>query len=160
MTVLVVSDSHGRNDNLERAILQVRPDIIYHLGDAQGYENELRTGCGCPLFYVRGNCDCGSDAPVYQVTRLGSHRIFLTHGDRYGVKYSNAELITAAEEHDCDVAIYGHTHWPELVKADGITILNPGSISLPRQPGRIPTFATIDVDKNGELHFTINEMKP
>lgn len=160
MTVLVVSDSHGRNENLERAILQVRPDMIYHLGDAQGYENELRTGCGVPLFYVRGNCDWGSDAPIYQVTKLGSHRIFLTHGDRYGVKYSNEELINAAMQHDCDVAIYGHTHWPELVKADGMTVLNPGSISLPRQPGRIPTFATIDVDKNGELHYTINEMKP
>ena len=46
-----------------------------------------------------------------------------------------------------------------LVEADGITIMNPGSISLPRQPGRIPTFATIDVDKEGELHFTINELK-
>lgn len=39
MTVLVVSDSHGRQENLDRVILQVRPDMIYHLGDAQGYEN-------------------------------------------------------------------------------------------------------------------------
>ena len=157
--VLVVSDSHGRQENLDRVILQVRPDMIYHLGDAQGYENEIRTGCGVPFFYVRGSWDWGSDEPLYQVTSLGNHKVFLTHGHMYDVKYSNYELIKAAKQHGCDVALYGHTHWPELVEADGITIMNPGSISLPRQPGRIPTFATIDVDKEGELHFTINELK-
>ena len=158
--VLVVSDSHGRQENLDRAIIQTQPDIIYHLGDAQGYEDEIRAECGVPFFYVRGNCDWGSDAPLYQVTSLGKHKIFLTHGHMYHVKYSYYDLIEAAQKEGCDVAIYGHTHIPELVQADGMTILNPGSISLPRQPDRIPTFATIDVDRDGELHFTINEMKP
>ncbi|MQN01776.1 MAG: metallophosphoesterase [Lachnospiraceae bacterium] len=159
MRVLVVSDSHGRNENLNRVVLQVRPDLIYHLGDAQQSEDVLRTGLGVPLFYVRGNCDWGNE-PLYRVTTLGNHRIFLTHGHRYGVDYSNADLIKAAEERDCDVAIYGHTHVPELTQYNGMTVLNPGSISLPRQPGRIPTYAVIDVDREGELHFTINELLP
>ncbi len=28
---------------------------------------------------------------------------------------------------DCEVVVYGHTHWPELVSVEGIWIVNPGS---------------------------------
>ena len=157
--VLVVSDSHGIQSNLYRTVMRTQPDIIYHLGDAVGFEDEIRSECGVPIYYVRGNCDFGSDAPIYQVTSLGRHKIFLTHGHMYNVKYSDHDLICAAMKEGCDTVIFGHTHIPELIRTDGMTIINPGSISLPRQPGRIPTYATIDVDSEGELHFTINELK-
>ena len=41
----------------------------------------------------------------------------------------------------------------------GVDIYNPGSISLPRQDGRMPTFMVIDVDGKGEWHVTLNEFK-
>ncbi len=56
------------------------------------------------------------------------------------------------------MAIYGHTHMPEIEEENGVVIYNPGSISLPRQAGHQPTFMILDVDKNGELHAAINAL--
>ena len=48
------------------------------------------------------------------------------------------------EMHDVDVVMYGHTHVPFIEIGDDMTILNPGSISYPRQAGRKPTFLLMD----------------
>ena len=159
MRLLVISDTHGIHTHVRDVIKRVQPDLMYHLGDAQGMEDELIALAGCPCECVRGNCDWGSSLPAYVVTTLGSHRVFITHGHMYDVKFSMWTLVNAAKEKDCDVAMYGHTHYPALLEKDGVTILNPGSISLPRQPGREPSFAVCDVDNEGELHFNINYLK-
>ena len=36
---------------------------------------------------------------------------------------------------------------------DDVTILNPGSISYPRQPGRKPTFLIMEIDEEGQAHY-------
>ena len=42
MRVLLVSDSHGRNQNMEKVIRKVSPiDLLIHLGDLEGSEVEL-----------------------------------------------------------------------------------------------------------------------
>ena len=38
-------------------------------------------------------------------------------------------------------------------------VVNPGSITQPRQDGRRPTFCVCDVDPAGDLHFTVNYIK-
>ena len=48
-----------------------------------------------------------------------------------------------------DVVMYGHTHVPYIEIGDDVTILNPGSISYPRQPGRKPTFLIMEIDEEG-----------
>lgn len=53
----------------------------------------------------------------------------------------------------------GHTHRPYLEQDKGITVLNPGSLSYPRQEGRKPSYMIMDLDRNGEAHFTINYIK-
>ena len=40
--------------------------------------------------------------------------------------------IYAAEENDCIAVCYGHTHVPGCEDFSGITLLNPGSLSQPR----------------------------
>ena len=64
-------------------------------------------------------------------------------------------LVEAAKEKGADVVFYGHTHVPELTYEDDITIVNPGSISYPRQDGRHPSYVVIDVDSQGDLHFNL-----
>jgi len=39
---------------------------------------------------------------------------------------------------------------PELIA------INPGSLSYPRQEGRRRSYIIMDLDKNGDAHFTIN----
>ncbi len=160
--VLIVSDTHGRQENFQKVVDKVMPDRVLHLGDCERCEFEIEEIAGCPVEFVRGNCDFASASPNETIVTLGRHQAFLTHGHLYEVKYNNQRLASAAEAEGCDVAMYGHTHMPELttetVRGSGkeITVLNPGSISQPRQPGRKPSYCVLDIDSEGELHFYMN----
>ena len=63
MRILVVSDTHGNDSSLRRAILaQPKAEVVIHLGD--GEEELLRAKRAFPekmFLAVRGNCDLGSD---------------------------------------------------------------------------------------------------
>ncbi len=68
-----------------------------------------------------------------EITLLGK-KIFLTHGDLYGVKYGTERLGYAAEERGADIVLFGHTHIPheEYISAQKpYYLFNPGSISSP-----------------------------
>lgn len=153
--VLVVSDSHGRNDNLLHVMEKVKPDLMLHLGDSEDEDDLISAYADFPVVYVRGNCDYG-DLPITEEINLGCHRALLTHGHYFGVRLGLEGLTDAAKERNCDIAMYGHTHLPEITEDAGVTVYNPGSISLPRQDGREPTFIVIDIDKQGELHPALN----
>ncbi len=157
--VLIVSDSHGRLDNLEEVMERVKPGLLLHLGDVEGDEDIIDAQAGCEVVYVRGNCDYSSDAPGCAVVEVGKHKIFMAHGHTYGVNFGLDELAYAAKEAGCDVALFGHTHVPLKAEVSDVTVINPGSISLPRQDGRIPTFVVADVDRKGELHFALKKAR-
>ena len=159
MRILVLSDSHGRNSNMWEVIERVDADMLFHLGDSEDETEAIKERAGCPCEFVKGNCDYDRDLPDETVVDIGCHRAFLTHGHRYSVRFDLNILADAAKEHGCDIAMFGHTHIPENVRVGGVDIYNPGSISLPRQDGRIPTFMVIDVDGKGEWHVTLNELK-
>ena len=154
--VLIVSDSHSRHEHLETVMERVQPDLMLHLGDSEDYEDLIAAEAPCPVVFVRGNCDYGRGLPDEEIVRLGSHRAFLCHGHRHNVRFDLEMLARTAKENDCDVAMYGHTHEPEITEEDGVVIYNPGSISLPRQDGRKPSFIVLDIDENGNLHPALN----
>lgn len=159
MRILIVSDTHGRLDNLKQVLVLVKPERILHLGDAIGQEDYIQKLADCPLDIVRGNCDMYSDLPDTKIVEIGGHKIFMTHGHHHAVKYDNRELVRAAEDAGADVALYGHTHIPEISYASGkngtITVVNPGSISLPRQENYRPSYAMLNADAGGDLRFAI-----
>ena len=157
--VLIVSDSHGRLEYLEDVMERVKAGLILHLGDVEGDEDLIAAEAGCEVVFVRGNCDYSSDAPISETVAVGRHKIFMAHGHTFGVGFGTDELAHAAKEAGCDVALFGHTHVPYKDEVDGVTVINPGSISLPRQDGRIPTFAVADVDANGDLHFALKKIR-
>jgi hypothetical protein len=55
----------------------------------------------------------------------------------------------------CDIAMYGHTHRPFLDTIDGVTILNPGSLSYPRQSGHQPSYMVMEMDDDGKCQFRL-----
>ena len=138
LRILIMSDSHGRNENVELAIAQVREEIgefqmLIHLGDV-GDAREIESLAGVPCYIVRGNTDYDAKLLNANVIEASGHRIFATHGHLYQVDMRLDLLRFAALENDCDIAMYGHTHVPYLEEdPDDITILNPGSISKPRR---------------------------
>ena len=88
MRILVVSDTHGNDSSLRRAILaQPKAEVVIHLGD--GEEELLRAKRAFPekmFLAVRGNCDFGSDLPLTGEFTAQGVKIFYTHGHYYGVK--------------------------------------------------------------------------
>lgn len=157
MKILIVSDSHGRSYYLERAILNVSPmDYIIHLGDIEGEEDYLREIAPCPVYIVAGNNDFFSREPKEDIIQLGKYRILLTHGHRQNVYAGCGTLKAMARENHASIVMYGHTHIPKVELSDDIWVVNPGSISLPRQEGRKPSYVVMEIDRDGEAHFTLN----
>ncbi len=156
---LIVSDTHGKNDNLKKAVKKSGPfDVMLHAGDLETDSKILSEMAGCPSYFVRGNCDYDPELPGFRIVELAGHRIFLTHGHRYHVGFGTEKLEYAALEQDCDIAVYGHTHVPGVIKKEDIIVVNPGSVSLPRQTGRKKTFMIMEIYKDGKLDFNLVEL--
>lgn len=160
LRILLMSDSHGRNENVELAIAQVREEIgefqmLIHLGDV-GDAREIESLAGVPCYIVRGNTDYDAKLLNANVIEAGGHRIFATHGHLYQVDTRLDLLRFAALENDCDIAMYGHTHVPYLEEApDDVTILNPGSISKPRQADHRYTYMVMEIDDEDEVTYEL-----
>ena len=160
LRILIMSDSHGRNENVEHAIAQVREEIgefqmLIHLGDV-GDAREIESLAGVPCYIVRGNTDYDAKLLNANVIEAGGHRIFATHGHLYQVDMRLDLLRFAALENDCDIAMYGHTHVPYLEEdPDDVTILNPGSISKPRQADRRYTYMVMEIDDEDEVTYEL-----
>lgn len=160
MKVLIVSDTHGREQNLVKTIERVKPiDLLIHLGDFDGGEEYIQSIAPCPLEMVSGNNDFFNKLPKEKMVVIGKYSVMLTHGHRYGVSRCTSALKDAAVNRKVDIVMFGHTHIPMIDLKDNVWAINPGSLALPRQEGRIPTFIIMDIDSNGEAHFTLNYYK-
>ena len=43
--------------------------------------------------------------------------------------------------------MYGHTHTPVVEEENGILVINPGSLTFPRQQGRRPSYAVMEIEE-------------
>ncbi len=156
---LVFSDSHGRLDNLLDVLKQYPgAEAVFFLGDVERDEDRLRRATPYPVYMVRGNCDYRLDLPMQIVTEFAGKRIALCHGHRY-LNYGMDSLRYWAAEQKADIAMFGHTHKPFLEEGESLILLNPGSISRPRQDGFIPTYAVMEIEETGEVHIQLCEYK-
>lgn len=158
---LVFSDSHGQDDRMFDVIQKYKKEIdgIFHLGDIEGSADHLSAMIQGPVYQVRGNCDWSSRAPQMQVFKLHGHTIAMTHGHRNRVNYGIDMLKYWALENQADIVMYGHTHVPFVEQTSTMTVLNPGSISRPRQSGHVPTYAVIEFMDHKELKIEIKEAR-
>lgn len=151
MKIMAASDIHGSAYYCEKLIeayqksaaerLLLLGDILYHgpRNDLpKDYDpkrvasllNEYKNDIMC----VRGNCDCEVDDmmlsfPVlaeYAVIFDGKRMIFATHGHRYNI--GNIPPLKPG-----DILLYGHTHVPLCSAKSGVNIMNPGSVSIPKE---------------------------
>ncbi len=156
MKILIVSDTHGREENLRKALEKTGPiDRLIHLGDVEGSEEYIRSLTNAPVSMVAGNNDWYSQLPMEEILEIGRYRVLLTHGHRYYVGAGHEGLIEQAAQKQVNIVMYGHTHYPCLVHMEELTILNPGSLSLPRQDGHRPSYILMELDREGEAHYHI-----
>ena len=158
MRILVVSDSHGRNDYVERAVEQAERtgyiDVLIHLGDVEDDVEELRSLIDGDTYIVAGLA-----LPDHLTVNLCGKQIFLTHGHRYMVNYDLNRLGLFGTMNHMDIVMFGHTHYPYLDRGDDITLLNPGSLTYPRQEGRARTFMLMEIDEQGTVEYHWQELE-
>ena len=151
MKYIIASDIHGsalwckklldafKKENGDRLILL--GDILYHgprndLPDGYAPKEviELLNAMKGRVISVRGNCEAEVDQMVlsfpvladYTMLPIESKTVFLTHGHIYNE--NNLPPLC-----DGDVLVHGHTHVPVCEKRDGYVLINPGSVSIPKE---------------------------
>lgn len=160
MRILIVSDTHRKHANLEYVLEKVKPlDLMIHLGDAEGAEDYIEAIADCPVEIIAGNNDFFSRLEKESELQIGKYRVFLTHGHYYYVSVGMEHLCAEAKARGADIVMYGHTHRPCIEYVGDLVVLNPGSISYPRQEGRKPSYIIMEIDNKGEAHYTINYLE-
>ena len=153
MKVLIVSDTHGREQNLAEALEQTGPiDQLIHLGDVEGGAEHIRELAGdAPAAIIAGNNDFFCDLPNERIFTIGGHRIFMTHGHGYFVHSGTLYLKREARKKGADIVMFGHTHKPYMEEDNELLVLSPGSLSLPRQEGHRPTYIVMEIADDGQI---------
>ena len=160
--ILITSDTHRRDGNLLEVIQNEAPfDMFIHLGDAEGSEDMITSWCkeqnpDCEVYMVLGNNDFFSMLDKEKEIRIGKYKVLLTHGHYYYVSAGLDTLRKEAYSRGMDIVMFGHTHRPLIEYDKELIVINPGSLSYPRQPGRKPSYIMMELDREGEAHFTIH----
>ncbi|MBR2402202.1 MAG: YfcE family phosphodiesterase [Lachnospiraceae bacterium] len=156
MKILIVSDTHGKHEYLEAVLEQEKPlDMLIHLGDVDNGGDYIEVIAECPVEMIAGNNDFFSDLPGEREFNIGKYRVMLTHGHYYYVNAGTTHIKREAVARNIDIAMFGHTHRPFLEQDEHGVVLNPGSIAYPRQDGKRPSYIIMDLDEEGEAHFSI-----
>lgn len=161
--ILVVSDSHGNITNLKKAIEVFGPrgeqlEMLIHLGDIQGSLESIERLVDCPVEAVKGNCDYAPELQGTKLITIGNEKALITHGHRYGCKSGTDAMKELAKANGAGMVLFGHTHMPLIEKSPDMKVLNPGSISLPRQAGYRPTYLVITIEDDERMEFAIVTM--
>ena len=151
MKFLIASDLHGSASACQKLLaafaregadrLILLGDILYHgprndLPDAYAPKEviALLSPLADRILAVRGNCDTEVDQMVlpfpiladYAVIPVGERLMYLTHGHKYGE-------ATPPPMAKGDILLQGHTHVAGIKEKEGFTLLNPGSLSIPKE---------------------------
>ena len=160
MRYLIVSDTHGRHTTLGEILESMGPiEGLIHLGDSQITKDSMQMMVGkeVTIYSVRGNCDHDCNLSLDQLIEIAGKKIFLTHGHRYHVDSGTQSLEEKAKSLGAEIVMYGHTHRPDDRMVEGLRIINPGSLSKPRQKGSLPTYMLLEIDQNMKFHWTLVE---
>ncbi len=160
MRVLIVSDTHRQGDNFYRALEKAgRVSLVLHCGDVEGQEYEfeaaVREAWDCPFVMVAGNNDFFSGLQNEAEVQIGPYKALVTHGHNYYISMNNEFLKREAKARGYHMVFYGHTHRPVVDRKSGILAVNPGSLSYPRQEGRKPSYAVMEIDDKGKTEVEI-----
>ena len=152
MRILVLSDSHGSIGALDRIIdKEQSASHIFFLGDlVRDIKNLTYIHRDRHFHIVSGNCDYFSTYPSFDFADVGEAKILFSHGHTFSVKQGDTDrLAKFAAENGCNIALYGHTHIPDIDYKDGVYIVNPGSVGRSRDGAE--SYALLDISKSGVL---------
>ena len=146
----LIADTHGLlRPDVHAALAGV--ELILHAGDVGGDDILLELEQIAPVRAVYGNTDPPGDPHLVgeiEVT-IGGVRIHVSHGHEVGAP--TPEKLLA--RYGADVLVYGHTHKPLVVHADGRWVVNPGAAG-PRRFDLAPSVARMTIrDRSVEVEI-------
>ena len=123
--IVIASDTHGRVEFIN-TLQRKHPNayLYLHAGDSCLDPNELY-----PFQTVKGKCDYLVRNPIRQMNVYGLS-ILMFHGDKFML--DKDMFVYYANNYHANIIIHGHTHIPYYDVIDGIVVICPGSIYLPR----------------------------
>ena len=150
--IVVFSDTHRQTKDAFKVLENlIDVDMVIHLGDCVADAVELRRAFkDIPVYFVSGNNDIFSDYPESEIVSAEKVRIFCSHGHNYNTD----RLVSLAKDKGCLVVLRGHTHVSEDTTVDGLRIINPGSISRPRDGQK--SYAVIEIEEKQVSACIIN----
>ena len=155
MNILILSDTHGDINKALEMYYRLKPeydfDTIIHCGDYEKDASAISDAVKLPVFSVPGNCD-RSHSEDAKVIETPAGNILITHGHIQNVNYGYDRLLYLAEEKNCELTVFGHTHVAMFEDFDGIMLFNPGSLSRPRDNSG-GTCGVIIADEDGFRGF-------
>ncbi len=164
MKIGLISDTHGDLEAWNKAIkifLNEKADVIMHAGDVlcHGVSNPIKksydpldlsdaiNNTSIPLVISKGNCDSDVDTVAIEWPIQSPYAFYSTENKKFlvihGDNHSNEDLKKLGEKFNIDFIIRGHTHENEIISGK-TTIINPGSVSLPKNKNNTPTIGIID----------------
>ena len=153
MKILILSDSHGvtklMTDVIAKHMNHMACTLFLgdYLRDIEKVADKFRDTA---FHAVPGNCDFYSNLPRELTMEVGGKKIWMSHGDHFGVKSGYQRIEAAAAAREADICLFGHTHIPIAYEKNGILFLNPGSITEPR--GSIgKSYAVVEILNNAVL---------
>lgn len=148
--IIAASDTHGNNGYLEELEkCYPRADLYVHCGDLEDYASRYPD-----WIFVRGNNDWDTNMPLERIVTIAGVRIYLCHSHMFSYYNREQQLAAVAKENDCKMVIFGHTHIPMVKKVDGIILINPGSMTFPRD-GKPPCYAKIIIEDDGKIRASL-----
>ena len=144
MKILIIGDTHGRDEPFMDVLKEVENfDLLLYTGDSEGFDIVYDEFSPAPVIRIAGNNDFLTDAPYERTFLLNGFRIFMTHGNRYDLFEGYDRICRMARQKRADILVCGHTHQPVARYEGRLLVLNPGSISYPRQKTRRPTYIVL-----------------
>ncbi|MFQ7011096.1 MAG: YfcE family phosphodiesterase [Clostridia bacterium] len=129
MKILVIGDTHGQLNKIREIFPKLTNlDLIAHTGDHLE-DSALEREFGIPVVAVKGNCDGSYECNDFEINRP-TGRILRMVICRTSYRLDN--LYYKAMEENCKAVFFGHTHKALVTEEDGIYLVNPGSLSQPR----------------------------
>ena len=157
LNALVISDSHGDAKAVKTLINNLSSVInaVIFLGDHNTDILPLARANHKKLLYhiVNGNNDYQMAEFGERVIDFGGVKIFITHGHRYG---SEDRLAYKALELGVIAVCFGHTHVGYCGEVNGVSLINPGSLRLPRN-GASRSYAILRAE-NGRLNYKLAKL--
>lgn len=144
--IVIISDTHGDKVNYKRILEQEKADIAIHAGDYCINYDIVKESFD---YVVCGNNDFeGQEILDFEIEGF---KIRLMHGHQFPTFLSNRQklyryLLDYVKDNQIDILITGHTHIEHYMNANNNIILNPGSLSFPRNSTITRTYAVLELD--------------